>query len=69
MNFLLELLFIGSWTGKKIIKKLSQEKFILLVEILLIISGLQLIWAAKRKRERKNNEGTIVPIKEITNFL
>jgi uncharacterized membrane protein YfcA len=39
-------MILGSWTGKKIIEKLSQEKFILLVEILLIISGLQLIWTA-----------------------
>jgi hypothetical protein len=37
---------LGSWTGKKIIEKLSQNKFVLLVEILLIISGLQLIWTA-----------------------
>ena len=36
----------GSWTGKKIIEKLSQDKFVLLVEILLIISGLQLIFTA-----------------------
>jgi len=36
----------GSWTGKKIIEKLSQDKFVLLVEILLVISGLQLIWTA-----------------------
>jgi len=36
----------GSWTGKKIIKKLPQDKFVLLVEILLVISGLQLIWTA-----------------------
>lgn len=40
-------MILGSWTGKKIIEKLSREKFILLVEILLIISGLQLIWTAK----------------------
>ncbi|MFN3316477.1 MAG: sulfite exporter TauE/SafE family protein [Raineya sp.] len=39
-------MILGSWTGKKIIQKLSKEKFILLVEILLIISGLQLIWTA-----------------------
>ncbi len=37
-------MILGSWTGKKIIEKLSREKFILLVEILLIISGIQLIW-------------------------
>ncbi|MEA1787713.1 sulfite exporter TauE/SafE family protein [Arenibacter sp. GZD96] len=39
-------MILGSWTGKKIIEKLNREKFILLVEILLIISGLQLIWTA-----------------------
>lgn len=40
-------MILGSWTGKKIIEKLSKEKFILVVEILLIISGLQLIWTAR----------------------
>ncbi|KER11124.1 MAG: hypothetical protein HY22_00140 [[Candidatus Thermochlorobacteriaceae] bacterium GBChlB] len=40
-------MMLGSWTGKKIIEKLNRDKFILLVEILLIISGLQLIWTAK----------------------
>ncbi|MFN3561287.1 MAG: sulfite exporter TauE/SafE family protein [Chloroherpetonaceae bacterium] len=39
-------MILGSWTGRKIIEKLSREKFILLVEVLLIISGLQLIWTA-----------------------
>lgn len=33
----------GSWTGKKIIDKLSRKNFILIVEILLIISAIQLI--------------------------
>lgn len=37
-------MILGSWTGKKIIEKLSREKFILLVEVLLIISGIQLIF-------------------------
>lgn len=36
-------MILGSWAGKKIIEKLSREKFIILVEILLIISGLQMI--------------------------
>ncbi len=36
-------MILGSWTGKKIIEKLSREKFILLIEVLLIVSGLQLI--------------------------
>lgn len=35
----------GSWAGKKIIDKLSKDKFVLIVEILLVISGLLLIWA------------------------
>lgn len=39
-------MILGSWTGKKLIEKLSREKFILLVELLLIISGLQLIGTA-----------------------
>lgn len=34
---------LGSWVGKKIITKMSKEKFLLLVDILLIISGIQLI--------------------------
>lgn len=33
----------GSWVGKKLIHKLSRDKFILIVEILLIISGFQFI--------------------------
>lgn len=33
----------GSWAGKKFIEKLSREKFVVLVEILLIISGLQMV--------------------------
>lgn len=36
----------GSWTGKKIIEKISRAKFILMVEILLLISGIQLILSA-----------------------
>jgi len=39
-------MILGSWTGKRIIEKLSREKFLLLVEILLVLSGLQLIWSA-----------------------
>lgn len=34
---------LGSWTGKRIIEKLSREKFILLVEVLLIVSAIQLM--------------------------
>ncbi|MFN3393358.1 MAG: sulfite exporter TauE/SafE family protein, partial [Candidatus Thermochlorobacter sp.] len=37
---------LGSWTGKKIIEKFSREKFTLFVELLLILSGLQLIGSA-----------------------
>jgi len=33
----------GSWVGKKMIEKLSREKFVVLVEILLIVSGFQMI--------------------------
>ncbi|MFN4080387.1 MAG: sulfite exporter TauE/SafE family protein [Saprospiraceae bacterium] len=39
-------MILGSWTGKKIIERLSREKFILLVETLLVLSGLQLVWTA-----------------------
>ncbi|MCS6833810.1 MAG: TSUP family transporter, partial [Flammeovirgaceae bacterium] len=35
---------IGSWTGKRIVEKLSRKAFVLLVEILLVISGVQLIF-------------------------
>jgi len=34
----------GSWTGKKLIERLSKEKFLRLVEVLLVISALQLIF-------------------------
>lgn len=40
-------MILGSWAGKKIIERLNREKFILLVEVLLLISGLQLILTAK----------------------
>jgi len=40
-------MILGSWTGKQIIEKFSRKKFLLLVEILLVLSGLQLIWTAK----------------------
>lgn len=36
-------MILGSWAGKKIIEKVSRQKFMLLVEILLIISGLHMI--------------------------
>jgi len=36
-------MILGSWTGKKLIENINKEKFILLVEILLIFSGFQLI--------------------------
>lgn len=35
---------LGSWTGKRIIEKLPKEKFVLLVEILLIVSAIQLMF-------------------------
>lgn len=34
----------GSWTGKKIIQRMSREKFLILVEVLLVISGVQMIF-------------------------
>jgi len=37
-------MIMGSWTGKKLIQKLPREKFLLLVEVLMVISGLQLIF-------------------------
>lgn len=39
-------MILGSWVGKKLIEKLSRAKFILLVELLLILSGLNFIWTA-----------------------
>jgi len=37
-------MILGSYTGKKIIERISKEKFILLVDILLVLSGLQMIF-------------------------
>ncbi len=39
-------MILGSWTGKRIIEKISREKFLLFVEILLLVSAIQLIWTA-----------------------
>ena len=39
-------MIFGSWTGKRIIEKISREKFLLLVEILLLVSAIQLIVTA-----------------------
>ena len=36
---------LGSWAGRNIVKKLSRQKFILIVEVLLVIAGLQMIIA------------------------
>ena len=36
-------MILGSWTGKKIIENLPKNKFIILVEILLLISGIIMI--------------------------
>ncbi len=33
----------GSWTGKKVIEKLPRDKFLLLVEALMVVSAVQLI--------------------------
>lgn len=38
-------MILGSWTGKKIIEKINREKFTYLVEILLVIAGLQLMYS------------------------
>jgi uncharacterized protein len=35
---------LGSWTGKKIIERLPRDKFVTFVELLLLISALQLIF-------------------------
>jgi uncharacterized membrane protein YfcA len=37
-------MILGSYTGKKMIERLSKEKFIVLVEILLVLSGLQMMF-------------------------
>lgn len=39
-------MILGSWTGKKAIERLKRENFLLLVEILFIVSAIQLIWSA-----------------------
>lgn len=39
-------MILGSWTGKRIIEKLSRQTFIIVVETLLVISGIQLIWSS-----------------------
>jgi hypothetical protein len=38
-------MILGSWAGKKIIEKMSREKFLIFVEILLFLSGVQLIFS------------------------
>ncbi len=37
-------MILGSWTGKKIIEKLPREKYVLSVEILLVVSAMQLLF-------------------------
>lgn len=37
-------MILGSYTGKKIIERMNKQKFILLVDALLILSGLQMIF-------------------------
>jgi len=34
---------LGSWTGKRIIEKLSRRTFLIVVEVLLVVSGIQMI--------------------------
>ena len=36
-------MILGSWTGKRIIEKLSRRAFIIVVELLLVVSGIQMI--------------------------
>lgn len=36
-------MILGSWTGKKIIERLPKHIFLIIVEILLIVSGIQMI--------------------------
>jgi uncharacterized membrane protein YfcA len=36
-------MILGSWTGKKLTDRLKREHFILIVEILLVVTGLQMI--------------------------
>ena len=36
-------MIFGSWTGKKIADRLKREHFIIIVEILLVVTGLQMI--------------------------
>jgi uncharacterized membrane protein YfcA len=45
-GFLGVAMIIGSWLGKKIIQKLSRDKFLIFVEILLVVSGVQLIFTS-----------------------
>lgn len=37
-------MILGSWTGKKIIERLPRKAFVLLVEVLLLISAAQLLF-------------------------
>lgn len=43
-GFLGVAMILGSWFGKKIIQKLPKETFLVLVEALMVISGIQLIF-------------------------
>src|SRR5690606_23711070 len=36
----------GSWTGKQVITRIRREHFLLIVEVLLVISGLQMLWSS-----------------------
>jgi len=39
-------MILGSWTGKRLIEKLSKRTFIIVVEVLLVIAGIQLVWSS-----------------------
>lgn len=41
--FLVPVLFLGSWAGSKLIKKISDKQFVIYINILIFISGLILL--------------------------
>ena len=38
------VMIAGSWTGKRVIHRISRKHFLMVVEVLLIISGAYLLW-------------------------
>lgn len=45
--FLGAAMILGSWSGKKVIEKLPREKFMVFVEVLLVLSAVQLILSVR----------------------